>query len=51
MNFDFEHLLIFGLGLMVPAAIALGILMTIRLRRGKFHLHRMKRSKKNETAK
>jgi hypothetical protein len=49
MDFDFRSYFILGLWLIIPAAIVLIILMLIRLRRGKFYRHRIKRSKKKKT--
>ena len=46
MDIDIESFFILALLLMVPASIVFSILMYIRIRRGKYRRHRIRRSKK-----
>jgi hypothetical protein len=46
MDLDLVNYLTLGLVLLVPALLVFIVLMAIRLRRGKFHRQRIKRSGK-----
>jgi len=49
MDLDIQSAFIFGLVLVIPALVVFGILMAVRLRRGKFHRQRIARRSHRST--